>query len=112
MRRVRAMRLEPSAVLCPDHIWSVAGKSPSDASSASAEVHAFSAALAVPARRVRSHRKRGVPQEADPTDGHSGRLDVHNRLDERMFGDCDDRGDLVRQRSGGEFLEFAHIARS
>ena len=60
-------------------------------------------------RRVRSDRKRGVPQEADPTDGHSGRLDVHNRLDERMFGGCDNRGDLVRQRTGGEFLEFAHV---
>src|SRR4029450_8879808 len=60
-------------------------------------------------RRVRSDRKRGVPQEADPTDGHSGRLDVHNSLDERMFGSCDDRGDLVRQRTGSELLEFTHV---
>ena len=59
--------------------------------------------------RVRSDRKRGVPQEADPTDGHSGRLDIHNRLNERMFGGCDDRGDLVRQRSRGELFEFTHV---
>src|SRR5215510_6957997 len=60
-------------------------------------------------RRVGSNRKRGVPQEADPTNGHSGRLDVHNHLDEWMFGGCNDRGDLVWQRNGGEFLYFAHV---
>ena len=61
-------------------------------------------------RRVRSDRKRGVPLEADRTDGHSGRFHVHNRLDERMFGGCDDRGNLVRQRRGGKFLEFSHVS--